>query len=175
MPIACKINMLFPCETISFNRYKKKRYEEMPWQVSPPLVPPRLESIRGSSPSHGPKAPGRLIRSPLGLRHGFTGWSWAGPISRKPLWSWWDTTAHRPVPPCQRDICSTLGQVPLSARTPREAEEHSPGKTRGSLAPACCTDMPDHPLQPRLFMTLYRSLLGRPTCSLLYEAGYRRF
>lgn len=134
----------------------------MPWQVSPPLVPPRLESRGGSSPSRGPEAPGRLISSPLGLRHGFTGRSWTGPISRKPLRSWWDTTTPSPQRHRQRDVCSMPGPVPLTARTPREAEEHSQGKTQSSLAPVFhrCTGMSIHPLQPRLCTTLHRSLFG---------------
>lgn len=63
---------------------------------------------------------------------------------------------------CQRDAGSIPGQVPLRARMPREAEEHSRGKTYSSFAPVFhhCTDMPNHPLKPRLCTMLYRSFFG---------------
>lgn len=83
-----------------------------------------------------------------------TGQSWTGLITKKLPWSWWDTTTP--------GLCSVPGQVAFTARTPGEAEEHSPGKTQGGLAPVFhrCRDLPNHPLQPGLCTRLYRSLFG---------------
>lgn len=118
-------------------------------------MPPRLESRDGSCPSHG-------------LTAGAEAWLYWTNLNSlvshhdQLLESCWDTTTPGPRRHCQRDACSIPGQVPLTARTAREAEEHPQGKTQGRLAPVFhhYRDAPNHLLQARLCTALYRSLFG---------------
>lgn len=102
------------------------------------LCHPGWRAERGAPTLVVPKHQGGSSARPWGWGNGFTGRTRTGLISKKLPWSWWDTTTP--------GLCSVPSQVPFTARTPGEAEEHSPRQNprqpRSSFPP------PRRPAQP---------------------------